>query len=162
MIFPLTDGNDFGIQVLEYLNKPAAMSSFFKISDAASLAIHAMLRICETPDRPVSIKEIASHIEASQAHLGKVLQRLVHVGLVQSTRGPKGGFALARPAGEIALLDIYEAIDGSLPDGCCLFRRPVCRRNLCVFGGLLHSAARQIHDYMAEAKLSALAGGESV
>ena len=133
-----------------------AMSSFLKISEAASLAIHAMLHIAENPGRPASIKAIASRMNASEAHLGKVLQRLVHVGLVQSTRGPKGGFMLAKPAGEIALLDIYEAIDGSFPDGCCLFATPVCSRNVCVFGGILQASAKQIRDYMKNTTLLAL------
>lgn len=137
------------------------MSSFLKISEAASLAIHAMLHISESRDGPVSSKEIASRMGASEAHLGKVLQRLAHVGLVQSTRGPKGGFTLARPPDQVSLLEIYEAIDGPLPDGCCLFGTPVCSRNLCVFGGLLQSTTRQIRDYMTKTTLSALVEKES-
>jgi Rrf2 family protein len=86
------------------------MSNLFKVSEAASLALHAMLHIVANPNRPVSTREIASGMHASEAHLAKVLQRLARVGLARSTRGPKGGFVLGRPAETITLLDVYEAI----------------------------------------------------
>ncbi len=132
------------------------MANFFKISEAASLAIHAMLCISETPDRRVSIKEIVSRFKVSENHLAKVLQRLARVGLVRSTRGPKGGFMLAKPPEEIALLDVFEAIEGPLTTGCCLFGTPVCGRKACVFGGLVQSSITRIRDHMAETKLSNL------
>lgn len=45
-------------------------------------------------------------------YLIKILQRLTRDGILSSIRGPAGGFRLARPAGDISLLQIVEAIDG--------------------------------------------------
>jgi Rrf2 family protein len=76
---------------------------------------------------------------------------------VRSTRGPKGGFALARPAGRITLEEVYEAIDGPLGDSQCLLGRPVCNGSRCILGGLLNSVNRQVRRYLHTTRLSALA-----
>jgi Rrf2 family protein len=46
--------------------------------------------------------------------MAKVLRMLVRGGLLRSTRGVNGGFGLGRPAPEISMLDVLEAIDGPL------------------------------------------------
>jgi len=132
------------------------MQNLIKISDAASLGLHAMLFMAGAGNRLVSTREIAAHDRVSEAHLAKVLQRLVKVGLVRSTRGPRGGFALGVPADQITLKQIYEAIEGPMPEtpGCCLFGTPVCGEHRCLFGGLLQSVSRQFREHMARTKLS--------
>lgn len=47
-------------------------------------------------------------------YLLKILQQLVRSNILRSKRGPRGGFSLARAHNEITLLEIFEAIDGSL------------------------------------------------
>lgn len=47
-------------------------------------------------------------------YLLKILQQLVRAGVLRSKRGPRGGFFLARPAEEISLVEIIEAIDGPI------------------------------------------------
>jgi Rrf2 family protein len=46
--------------------------------------------------------------------LGKALEPLVSAGVLQSARGPNGGYRLARPARPITLLDVVEAVDGPI------------------------------------------------
>jgi Rrf2 family protein len=132
------------------------MSSLIKMSDAASLALHAMTYMAANSQRPVATKEVATEMHVSESHLAKVLQRLARVGLVHSTRGPKGGFRLARPAHAVTLLDVYEAVDGPLALAGCLFSTPVCGLRQCIFGRLLHSVNRQVHDHFADTRLSDL------
>ena len=69
------------------------MPTMLKISEAATLALHTAFFLVTNPDRRLTTREMASTMGASEAHLSKVLQRLVHAGLVESVRGPKGGFA---------------------------------------------------------------------
>lgn len=135
------------------------MSTVLKISEAASLAFHAMLFVAENHDQPATAKKIASELDVSEAHLAKVLQRLAKAGLLQSTRGPKGGFTLGKPAGAISMLGIYESIEGPFTSGCCLFATPVCGRSQCIFGGILPNAGKQLHEHMARTILSELAEG---
>ena len=90
------------------------MTGVLKISEAANLAIHAVTYIASNNDHKVSTKELASFHNVSEAHLSKVLQRLVKSGFLKSVRGPKGGFVIAKPFNEIKLLDIYEVFEGFL------------------------------------------------
>lgn len=132
------------------------MANMLRISDAASLAMHAMVLLAVNPDKEVSTRRIASQLNASEAHLSKVLQRLAKAGLVTSMRGPKGGFALQRQPHEVRLLDVYEAIEGSLVPNHCLLRARICDGESCILGDLLETVDRQIGDYLAGTNLSEL------
>ena len=54
------------------------------------------------------------------AYLAKHLQALSRAGLLESVQGPKGGYRLARPPGEISMLEVVEAIDGTEPAFRCM------------------------------------------
>jgi Rrf2 family nitric oxide-sensitive transcriptional repressor len=130
---------------------------FLNISEAANLAIHALAYLArDGVDRPVAAATIAGSLEVSEAHLVKVLQRVKKVGLVDSVRGPRGGFTLARPLADISLLDIYEAIDGPLSRETCLLGARACRLDDCVFGTLLQDVGRQVGDHFANTTLADL------
>lgn len=114
------------------------MSSFIKISEAASLAFHTAAYLAQNTGRLIPSREIARALGASENHLSKVLQRLAHAGIVRSTRGPKGGFKIRSPWEKIRLMEIYEAIEGPMAAGRCLLDPPVCRGNRCALGVLVH------------------------
>jgi len=128
-----------------------------RISTAASLALHAISLLAANGNRTLSTKEIAAKLRASEAHLSKVLQRLGKARLVEATRGPKGGFCLARPGGDISLLEVYEAIEGPLQDSVCLLGEPVCQGEKCILGGLLETVNQQAREYLGGTTLSDLA-----
>jgi len=129
------------------------MGKLIKVSDAATIGLHAAIVIAGGGGRVAATPEIAARLQVSEAHLAKVLQRLTRHGIVKSVRGPKGGFVLARPAEAISLLEVYEAIEGPLQAGECLFDLPVCREHACIFGGLLHEIYRRLHDKLAGTRL---------
>jgi len=131
------------------------MANMLRISDAASLALHAAVMLAVNPGKEVSTRRIASQLNASEAHLSKVLQRLAKAGLVTSTRGPKGGFTLQKRADKVRLLDVYETIEGPLVPNHCLLGTPICDGK-CIFGDLLETVDRQIGDYLAGTNLSEL------
>jgi len=132
------------------------MSSILRISEAASLALHSMAFLASDPERPVSTKEIASKLNISEAHLSKVLQRLTRVGLLKSTRGPKGGFVLGKPARDISLLDVYESIEGPMVPNECLLGKPVYAKDKCILGGLLEEVDKQVKQYLTKTALDKL------
>jgi len=129
-------------------------------SEAAALGLHAAVILAGSPDAPVTTHELADQLEASEAHLAKVMQRLGKAGLVRSTRGPKGGFVLGRPADSVSLLDVYEAIEGPIEPSACLFGRPVCGRKACIFGDFLTEFESRFRTYLANATLEALVEDE--
>ena len=85
------------------------MSSFIKVSEGVTIAMHSMLLMAMQSDEVLTTSYIAEKLHVSAAHLSKVIQRLNHAGLVKSTRGPKGGSTLAKNKNDITLLEIFEA-----------------------------------------------------
>jgi len=133
------------------------MSGAVKISEAASLALHAMVLMAAIPERFLPAKEIAATFKISSAHLAKVMQRLVRAGLVSSSRGPAGGFTLARPSQEITLLEIYEAIEGALSQEGCLLAKEVCPGSACLLGDIICDVNETFRKGLASKTLAALA-----
>jgi Rrf2 family protein len=124
------------------------MATVLRISEAASLGLHAMSLLAEAGEGWTSAGGLAETLGVSEAHLAKVLQHLGRVGLVKSVRGPRGGFSLARPGSEITLLEIYEALEGPMAETHCLLGRQVCHGS-CLLGGLLKTV-----DELVRAQLS--------
>ena len=60
-----------------------------------------------------SAAQLAAYYDLPAPYLAKQLQSLVRAGVLTATTGPRGGFRLARPAAEITLLQVVEAVDGA-------------------------------------------------
>lgn len=134
------------------------MANVLNISDAASLGMHTTAYMALDPQTPQKVPVVAEMLDVSEAHLSKVMQRLHHAGLVDSIRGPKGGYKLAVDPEKTALLEIYEAIEGPIPETHCLLGRPVCSGEECILGGMVKRVNREVRAYLAETRLSNLAG----
>jgi Rrf2 family protein len=67
----------------------------------------------------VSARTLAEHDGVPAPVLMNVLKSLVHGGLVTSTRGAQGGYALARPASGITVRDVLEAMEGRVRVAAC-------------------------------------------
>ncbi len=72
--------------------------------------------------RPVLVREIAEAAGVPRQSLAKILHGLRNKGLVRSTKGPGGGYQLARPGHEMTVIEVMEAIDGpvELSQDCVL------------------------------------------
>jgi Rrf2 family protein len=123
------------------------MAKVIQLSEAASLAIHAMVLIGRS-ENIINVNVIADLTGASKNHLAKVMQRLVKDNYIKSTRGPAGGFQLNKPAAEITLLNIYESIEGQILDKGCPMDRPVCAFDKCLMGGIINKLTVEFRDYM--------------
>lgn len=71
------------------------------------------------PGRCLSASRLAEYHAVPGPYLSKHLQALTRAGVLESVPGPKGGYRLARPAQEITMLDVVEAIDGPEPAFTC-------------------------------------------
>jgi len=69
---------------------------------------------------PVQVRVIAERADIPEGFLEQIMSDLRKAGLVESLRGAHGGYVLARPADEINLADVIEAIDGPVTPGGCL------------------------------------------
>ncbi len=115
-----------------------------------------MVFMAAHPDDVVSTKKIAEVLSASENHLSKVLQRLVHQQLIKSVRGPQGGYMLAHSPEDISVLQVYEAIEGPMRPTSCILKKPVCDGSVCLFGTLLESTSSMIRTYFASTMISEL------
>lgn len=130
------------------------MSGIIQLSEAASLALHAMVLLAGDPEKFWLIRDIAVEVGASEAHLAKVVQRLSKSGLLLTVRGPKGGVFLARPANQITYSEIFEAIEGPISAQKCVFEKGTCPFKRCIFGGLMDRLAIQIREKFMQTRLS--------
>lgn len=130
------------------------MSSPVQISEAASIAIHTVLLLAQTPEKLWSNQEISRTFGFSKAHAAKVFQALARSGIIASVRGPGGGSRLAKPASGLTLLDVYEAVEGPLETQRCLLDTHVCRGDHCSLGHGIYQANQAIRKLLAATVLS--------
>lgn len=98
------------------------------LSRSGEYALHALLHLANHPDAtPVRGSDIAEALDAPANYLSKLLHRLSRAGVLNSVRGPHGGFSLAIPPDELSLAEALEPIDAERLDRRCLLGRPECR-----------------------------------
>jgi len=86
-----------------------------KLTRASSYALHAVAYMAQQQsDKPVASHHIAYARGIPERFLLKVLKPLVTAQVLTSTKGPNGGYSLARSADEISVLEILEAVDGAI------------------------------------------------
>ncbi len=73
-----------------------------------------------TPPVPIPLAEIASKDGLPLAYLEHLVARLRKAGLVDSRRGSRGGYLLARPAGEITMAEVVQALEGAIAPIECI------------------------------------------
>ncbi|WP_161993108.1 RrF2 family transcriptional regulator [Sediminibacillus terrae] len=69
----------------------------------------------QSEEQPVKSDIISARLKVSPSYLKKVMRKLVVNQLITSVSGNQGGFSLARPANDITMLDILDAIEGTDP-----------------------------------------------
>jgi Rrf2 family protein len=86
-----------------------------KLSRACGYALAALAHLArQDSEGHRTSRQIAAAGNLSEKFLLKVLKPLATVGVLKSLKGPHGGYRLARPAGEVSLLEVVEAVDGPI------------------------------------------------
>jgi Rrf2 family cysteine metabolism transcriptional repressor len=102
-------------------------------STKAEYGVRVMVELARRAgEEPVPLAEIAAHDGLPLAYLEHLVARLRKAGLVDSRRGSRGGYLLARHAHEITMAEIVEALEGSIAPIECISQGPdgsiVCTR----------------------------------
>jgi Rrf2 family protein len=79
-------------------------------SSRLSVAVHALVMLDDQASDPITSGEIAGSVNTNPVVIRRVLARLVQAGLVAGGTGAAGGYRLARPASQITLWDVYQAM----------------------------------------------------
>lgn len=101
------------------------------ITKTTEYALRAMVLLAENSDARVTLPVIAEHTKVPASYLSKVLQNLVHAGLVSSLRGPVGGFSLAKAPSAITVYDVVQSVDPIERIAACPLGLPEHSRKLC-------------------------------
>ena len=96
-------------------------------SDSCKHAIRALIYLARLePGERSTVQEILEDEEFPEAALAKVLQRLASRGILESAKGPGGGFRLARPSDRLRLSEIMQAVDGQDRVEACALGMSAC------------------------------------
>lgn len=96
-----------------------------KLSTKGRYAVRAMVDLAlHTDEGPVPREDIASRQEISRLYLAQLFAKLSKAGLIQSVKGPRGGYVLARGGDEICIGDIIRAVDEPLDPVFCVNAPP--------------------------------------
>ena len=99
------------------------------LSNTCKYALRALIYLGKYSEENgrIGIKKISEDLQLSSPFLGKILQNLVKQKLLVSTKGPNGGFALGKKAGNITLWDIVTKVDGEEFFTNCLITLEPCK-----------------------------------
>lgn len=131
------------------------------ISQSSKYALQALLLLAEAADGEsvVSVERIATELGMPQNYLSKLLNALVRSGLLSSRRGPRGGFRLQVPPGQVSLARVVRVFDPDLfrADTRCPLGRPKCGGdNPCAVHHRFVPVMEQLRDFFAETSLQDL------
>lgn len=116
------------------------------ITRQADYAVRSVLDLAlRQPDHSAFSRDIADRQRIPPSFLAKILTRLAAHGIVQTQRGVNGGVRLARPASEITVLEVVEAIDGPISLNLCIRVPGLCPQEMdCVVHPLWEQVGEEL------------------
>jgi Rrf2 family iron-sulfur cluster assembly transcriptional regulator len=135
-----------------------------RLSTKGRYAVMAMADLARRQDEPcraVALADIANRQEISLSYLEQLFARLRRKGLVQSARGPGGGYRLSRTAAETSIADIVHAVDEPLRATRCAEQGKGCmlKGERCLTHDLWEHLGDRIEDYLASVSLADVISG---
>lgn len=127
-----------------------------KLSSRAVYGIRVCALIATEERPPVSVAALAAKTQLSEKYLEQILGSLVKGGLLASTRGAGGGYALAKSADDITLYEVLGAVDDAFEIGCADGK---CARGGCPDRATFEKIAAEINGIFASRTLASIARG---
>jgi Rrf2 family protein len=85
-----------------------------RVSAKADYAVRAAAELAAADEGPIKGEKLAESQDIPLQFLEHILLELKHAGIVRARRGAKGGYWLARPAGEVTIADLVRAVEGPI------------------------------------------------
>ncbi len=134
-----------------------------QLSTKGRYAVMAMTQLAgEASARAMTLSSIAESQQISRPYLEQLFSRLRRRGLVESVRGPGGGYRLARPADMTSVADVVLAVDEPLRATRCAGHGAAgCMKGgaRCQTHDLWEETGRHLHDYLAAVSLADVVAG---
>lgn len=129
-----------------------------KLTSKGRYAVTAMLDLTlHTGDEPVALADIAKRNGISAAYLEQLLASLRRDGLVESTRGPGGGYRLAVPATDISVARVITAVHEDVDATRCGGERNCHEGGRCLTHDLWEDLTAHVRDFLESVTLAELA-----
>ena len=123
-------------------------------------AVRAMLALAtvEGLDRPVSVRWISERMAIPVRFLPHVMTDLSRAGLVIGSPGRRGGYRLGRPANQVNVLEVIDAVDAEPEVPRCVLRGGPCRPDgRCAVHDVFAGATRALRASLSEQSLAEIA-----
>jgi Rrf2 family transcriptional regulator, iron-sulfur cluster assembly transcription factor len=128
-----------------------------RLTTKGRFAVTAMLDLAlRQAGGPVTLAGISERQHISLSYLEQLFGKLRRRDLVESVRGPGGGYCLARPAGEINVADIIQAVDEPIDATQCGGKENCRDEGRCMTHDLWSDLSTTIHDYLSNITLGQL------
>jgi Rrf2 family protein len=129
----------------------------FQVKAKVDYGLVIMLELAAHPKRVTPLSVIAKRMDVSSIYLIQIARSLSQVGLIKSREGAGGGYYLAKPASQISVLEIIEALDGKIEIGCALDRdKPCPNHSTCRIMGIWGDIIPDLRVALKKRRLSSL------
>lgn len=127
--------------------------------------LHCLLWLADPRERPVSRRDLAEMQGISPSFVAKIFAKLEKAGIVTASEGVHGGYRIARPAAEISVLQVVDAIEGKKPlfdcqeirGRCAVFEGdapPWATGGVCAVHAVILQAEKAMRDALARQSLA--------
>lgn len=130
------------------------------MSRTAEHAVRAILHLAVNGPEPVKAADIAEHLGAPANYMSKTLHALAGAGVVDSRRGPTGGFTLRADPETLTLAQIIEVVDDPAPKDACLVSSDRCsERTPCHVHARWKTVSNQVWNPLRQTTVAQLLNG---
>jgi Rrf2 family protein len=129
-------------------------------SNTAEYALRAVMHLASHPDQARTAKEISDVARIPMGYASKVLQDLAQAGIVDSRRGPNGGFRLMRSPAKTTVLEVINAVDPIQRITRCPLNLPEHANKLCRLHQELDNAIATVERSFANATFADMLEGD--
>ena len=125
---------------------------FLKLMKSTSYAFHVIYYMAQQNlnEQPIQLKNVAKALDLPENYLSKVLQTLNKANIINSFRGAKRGYKLAKKPEDITFLEIIEIFEGPITGNLCLLDLDSCIFGRCVLNGAINNLTDSIKSMLSE------------
>ena len=125
-----------------------------KLTTKSRYAVTAMLDIAyHNKGNPISLPEIADRQNISLSYLEQLYSRLKKSGLVESIKGPGGGYMLSKGADDIVISEVIQAVDEDLETTACNGKSNCHNNHQCISHNLWQDLGTEIKNFLSDITL---------
>ena len=134
-----------------------------KLTTKGRYAVTAMLDLAIHYNKvPINLADISARQGISLSYLEQLFSRLRKQGLVESARGPGGGYMLAKPANDISVADVIQAVDESVDATKCGGKKNCQGEDSCLTHDLWEELSNEISGFLSGISLADLVNRRGV